>query len=188
MENYLYNYETLYNEGQKHTMSNTKEICIKAADNQEIWIHKKFAVESFEYFEGLVESKILKENSELNINKQYKSIDFLMRCVYGIDVVVEDYSWDVLLEVLELHDYLCPTNHFINVFENRYKKQIIETLINDKDNVYDILEELEFKYYEGCYQLRELVIRKHSDTMFFNKIIIMGLIVSTFMITQLIHE
>jgi len=169
-DQYMYDYESLYDNGTIITF-NDKDVCI----NEQIWVHKKFVVTCFEYFKGYFEKNdILQYNNTMHIDKNDLSIDLLMRCVYGVSLnndTIKKYSWKILLEVLDLYDFLCPTEFFTNVFEKRYQTIIIDTIVklSNRSNIFDILTHLDISSFKGSNELRSRLFDKHSTLLHFHR-------------------
>lgn len=137
-----YNY--IYCEGSP---TQEKDVCLKTNNDAEIWVHTQVLSANFNYFQGYFGFEA--HTDKIIIERDFAAVDILMKSAYGNHLTKNNLMaqiprnyWFVLFDVLELHDFWCPTNSFDDCFDYKIVTELIVEY-SDSSNICDMLTRID---------------------------------------------
>jgi hypothetical protein len=179
--------EYYYSNGED---TNYKDICLETV-NGNIYVHKIFLTAISCFIENMLQDlDILGNYSEANErgsygkfpinlkNNSFEAVDIFMRCCYGIDITkqLKASKWKILIEILDIYDFMSPKNIFVAIFEETYEPLIIETIVaqskidqkNSDPTVWKILTALNDKNSKIMHTIKLKIIQVNKWHIFRN--------------------
>jgi hypothetical protein len=140
---------------------NTFDTIITAKNDLIIYSHKFLLINFYSYFESMYElmdkSIIIKFNLD-QFSKQ--SIIIILNVTYGNEftkINLENSSLELLLELLKLHDFLCPKTQIFDQIIKNICDHVIAN--NDYIKILKIIDNIDCKYYNN---LLNIIVSKNK--------------------------